>query len=59
MGTINNKLDDGNLSETRKKKVENNKKIKKKTILIVGDSMLNGTEERKLSNTRHIRVQKN
>ena len=26
-------------------------------MLVVGDSMLNGTEESKLSNTRHIRVQ--
>ena len=57
METINNKLDDNNLSETRKKKVENYRKIKKKTVLIVGDSMLNGIEESKLSKTRHIRVQ--
>ena len=55
--TINNELDDSNLSETRKKKVENYGKIKKKTVLIVGDSMLNGIEESKLSKTRHIRVQ--
>ena len=33
------------------------KKIKKKTVLIIGDSMLNGIEESKLSKTRHIRVQ--
>ena len=45
------------LSETRKKKVENYGKIKKKTVLIVGDSMSNGFEESKLSKTRHIRVQ--
>ena len=55
--TINNKLDDSNLSETKKKKVENNRKRKKKTVFIVGDSMLNGIEESKLSKTRHIRVQ--
>ena len=58
METINNELDDSNLSETRKKKVENYKKIKKKTVLIVGDSMLNGIEESKLLKTRHIRVQR-
>ena len=57
METINNELDDSNLSETRKKKGENYRKIKKKTVLIVGDSMLNGIEESKLSKTRHIRVQ--
>ena len=33
------------------------KMIKKKTVLVVGDSMVNGIEESKLSNTRHIRVQ--
>ena len=55
--TINSELDDSNLSETRKKKVENYRKIKKKTVLIVGDSMLNGIEESKLSKTRHIHVQ--
>ena len=33
------------------------KKIKKKSILIVGDSLVNGIEESKLSKTRHIRVQ--
>ena len=55
--TINSELDDSNLSETRKKKVENYRKIKKKTVLIVGDSMLNGIEESKLSKARHIRVQ--
>ena len=54
---INNKLDDSNSSETRKKKVENPRKIKKKTVLIVGDSMVNGTEKGKLSKTRHICVQ--
>ena len=53
----NNELDDSNLSETEKKKVENYRKRKKKTVLIVGDSMLNGIEESKLSKTRHIRVQ--
>ena len=57
METINNELDDSNLSETRKKKGENYRKIKKKTVLIVGDSMLNDIEESKLSKTRHIRVQ--
>ena len=57
METINNQLDDSNLSETRKKKVENYRKRKKKTVLIVGDSMLNGIEESKLSKTRQIRVQ--
>ena len=33
------------------------KKIKKKTIVIAGDSMVNGIEQSKLSQTRHIRVQ--
>ena len=33
------------------------KKIKKKTVLIIGDSMVNGIEESKLSKSRHIRVQ--
>ena len=33
------------------------KKIKKKTVLIVGYSMVNCIEERKLSKKRHIRVQ--
>ena len=33
------------------------KKMKKKPVLIVGDSMVNGIEESKLSNTCHIRVQ--
>ena len=33
------------------------KKIKKKTLLVVGDSMVNGIEESKLWKTRHIRVQ--
>ena len=32
-------------------------KNKKKTVLIVGDSMLNGIEESNLLKTRHIRVQ--
>ena len=54
--TINNGLDDSNLSETRKKKVENQRKIKKETVLIVGGSMLNGIVESKLSKRRHIRV---
>ena len=57
METINNELDDSNLSETRKKEVENYRKIKTKTVLIVGDSMLYTTEERELSKTKHIRVQ--
>ena len=57
METINDELDDNNSSETRKKKVENHRKIKKKTVLTAGDSMLNGIEESKLSKTRHIRVQ--
>ena len=56
METINSDLDDSNLSETRKIKVENYRKIKKKTVLIVGDPMLNGIEESKLSKTRHIHV---
>ena len=47
--TINNELDYSNLSETRKKKEENCRKIKKKTVLIVGDSKLNGIEESKLT----------
>ena len=54
--TINNGLDDSNLSETGKKKVENQRKIKKETVLIVGGSMLNGIVESKLSKTRHIRA---
>ena len=33
------------------------KKIKKKSALVVGDSLLNGIEESKLSKDRHIRVQ--
>ena len=33
------------------------KKIKKKTVLVVRDSMVNGMEQSKLSKTRHIRVQ--
>ena len=33
------------------------KKIKKKTVLVVGDSMVNNIEESKLSNMHHIRVQ--
>ena len=32
-------------------------KIKKKSVLVVGDSLLNGIEESKLSKDRHIRVQ--
>ena len=32
-------------------------KIKKKSVLAAGDSMVNGMEESKLSKTRHIRVQ--
>ena len=55
--TINNELDDSNLSETKKKEVKNYRKIKKNNVLIVGDSMLNGNKESKLSKTRHIRVQ--
>ena len=57
MGTINNELDGSNLSETRKKKGENYRKRKNKTVLIVEDFMLNSIEESKLSKTRHIRVQ--
>ena len=33
------------------------KKIKKKSVLVVGDSILNGIEKSKLSKDRHIRVQ--
>ena len=33
------------------------KKIKKKTVLVVRYSMVNGMEQSKLSKTRHIRVQ--
>ena len=40
-----------------RKKVKNYRKRKKKTVLIVGDSMLNGTGESKLSKIRHIHVQ--
>ena len=40
-----------------KTNLEKIKKIKKKSILIVGDSLLNGIEESKLSKSRHIRVQ--
>ena len=32
-------------------------KIKKKSVLVVRDSLLNGIEESQLSNDRHIRVQ--
>ena len=39
-------------SERKKQKI-----TEKKTVLIVGDSMLNDTEESKLSKTRHIHVQ--
>ena len=37
--------------------VKNFKKLKKKSILVVGDSLLNDIEESKLSKSRHIRVQ--
>ena len=36
---------------------EKTKKVKKKSILVVVDSLLNGIEESKLSKSRHIRVQ--
>ena len=36
---------------------EKTKKLKTKSILVVGDSLLNGIEESKLSKSRHIRVQ--
>ena len=49
MENINNELDDSNLSETRKKIVKNYRRKKKKTVLIVGYSMLNGIEENKLT----------
>ena len=42
-----------NDSENANKKY---KKIKKKTVLVVGDSKVNGIEESKLLKTRHIRV---
>ena len=47
------------LSKFRRKLKEENsaKKIKKKTVLIVGDSMVNCIKESKLSKARHIRVQ--
>ena len=57
METINNELDDSKLSKTRKKKVGNHRKKFKKTVLIVGDSILNDIVENKLSKTRHIPVQ--
>ena len=57
METVINELHDSNLCQIRKKKVENHRKIKKETVLIVGDSMLKDIEESKLSKTRHIRVQ--
>ena len=44
-------------SISRKKKVENYTKTKKRTVLIVGDSMLNGIEESKLSKARQLHVQ--
>ena len=52
-------------TETRNHKNKNDsknantkyKKIKKKTVLVVGNSMIHGIEESKLSKTRHIRVQ--
>ena len=43
-----------NDSENANKKY---KKIKKKTVLVVGDSKVNGIEKSKLLKTRHIRVQ--
>ena len=33
------------------------KKVKKKSILVVGDPLLNGIEKSKLSRSRHLRVQ--
>ena len=42
---------------SRNKKAENYTKTKKRTVLIVGDSMLNGIEETKLSKARHLHVQ--
>ena len=57
METVINELHDSNLCQIRKKKVENHRKIKKETVLIVGDTMLKDTEESKLSKTRHKRVQ--
>ena len=38
--------------ERKKQKIT--EKQKKKTVLIVGDSMVNGIEERKLPKTRHM-----
>ena len=57
METVINELLDSNLCQIRKKKVENHRKIKKETVLIVGDTMLKDIEESKLSKTRHKRVQ--
>ena len=57
METVINELHDSNLCQIRKKKVENHRKIKKETVLIVGDTMLKDIEESKLSKTRHKRVQ--
>ena len=48
---INHKKNDSKNANTKYKK------IKKKTVLVVGDSMANGIEESKLSKTRDIRVQ--
>ena len=47
-------------SETKNSSIDNAviyKKIKKKSVVVVGDSLLNGIEESKLSKDRHIRVQ--
>ena len=46
-----------NHKEVNNIKRKNVKKVKKKSILILGDSMINGIEESKLSKSRHIRVQ--
>ena len=48
---INHKKNDSKNANTKYKK------IKKKTVLVVGDSMANGIEESKLSKTRDIRLQ--
>ena len=46
------------LSQSQRKNANTKyKKIKKKTVLVVGDSMVNSIEESTLLKTRHIRVQ--
>ena len=66
-GNLDSSKDDDEMSNQNSNLADNSnlrddiainfKKLKKKSILVVGDSLLNGIEESKLSKTRHIRVQ--